>query len=232
MSTFVPFRLTVDNQFTDEEFTNFLKKHSGVVMVHETADTKDPLSEIKPHYHGYFLGGCSKQSVIHWLKTELNCTGNKQYSMTTKSLKENPGIDGYRRYICKGYKDFVPKHYFGLTKEEVLELHTNFWESRAKFIAKRKNEKLSVKLKLLEYYKENVSGYETHRGDYTFVVRIILGYYKDSDTPVSSNVIENMYHYVRTMTEDNYIDQRAANLYERITKFETFDFSKKNVDIY
>lgn len=210
MSTFVPFRLTANNQFTQTEFNNFCSKHSSVVMVFEFSD--DDVG----HYHGYFLGGSSKSSVIHWLKTELNCKSNKDYSMTTKSLKENEGIDGYQRYICKGTKECIPNKYYGLTETEVSDFHSAYWKSREEYIKKKKIDNKTIKSKLLEYYKTKIK--ENNPG--VVAVHIILEFYKESDTPVSSNVVENMYHYVRTMTEPKYIETRANNIYQRIIKFE------------
>lgn len=213
MTTFVPFRLTVNNQYSQAQFDNFISKHSAVVMAFEIS--KDDV----PHYHGYFLGGYSKSSVINWLKTELNCKSNRDYSMTTKSLKENPGIEGYQRYICKGTKDHAPNKFYGMSEQEVLERHTAYWNNREEYIKNKKLENRSIKSKVLAYYTEKADLDDKARG-YN-AVRIILEFYKESDTPVSSNVVENMYHYVRTMTEDNYIDKRADNIYERIIKFES-----------
>lgn len=215
MTTFVPFRLTVNKQYSETEFNNFISKHSAVVMAFEIS--RDDVD----HFHGYFLGGYSKSSVINWLKTELNCKSNSDYSMTTKSLKENPGIEGYQRYICKGTKEYPPNKFYGMTTEEVLTRHTAYWHNREEYIKNKKLENKSIKSKVLSYYTEKVAGRKTDKAKGWSAVRIILEFYKESDTPVSSNVVENMYHYVRTMTEDTYVEARADNIYERITKFES-----------
>jgi len=41
--------------------------------------------------------------------------------MTTKSLKENPGIEGYQRYMCKGDSiEQPPVRFIGMTKQEIF----------------------------------------------------------------------------------------------------------------
>jgi len=176
MTSFIPFRLTVNKQYSETEFNNFCSKHSSVMMVFEISEAG------QGHWHGYFPGGLSKSSVVHWLKTELNCKSNADYSMTTKSLKENPGIEGYQRYMCKGDSiEQPPVRFIGMTKQEILEYHNQFYIHRKAWVAKRKIEKMSVKLKLLDYYKEKAVLFNHGRKDHEDVVKVILEFYKESD---------------------------------------------------
>lgn len=209
MSQFIPFRLTDNNQYTQEELITFFNKHTNIKAVFEVSQ------EGQPHYHGYIKSDISKQSLIGWLKTELHCKGNRDYSMTTKELKNANGEEGYYRYMSKGSKISQPKLYYNLESDWVQKYYKNYWDVNKELVEIKKVNKDSIKTKLMEYIQEH-SPYEYDQ----LIVERILMYYKEKDTPVSYGTVENYFHYAKTILYKDYVHIRANNIYNKIIKFE------------
>jgi len=82
--------------------------------------------------------------------------------------------------MCKGDSiEQPPVRFIGMTKQEILEYHNQFYIHRKAWVAKRKIEKMSVKLKLLDYYKEKAVLFNHGRKDHEDVVKVILEFYKN-----------------------------------------------------
>jgi len=210
MSIFVPFRITNNDQYTQEEITKFFANHTSLRAVFEISDKG------VPHYHGFSNGIVSKSSVVHWIKTELHCVGNKDYSMSSKDLpKQNRTEDGYYRYICKGTEQEKPKKYVNLEDKWVEEHWIQYWIQNEEYTKAKKEGRKNIQSNLLEYVKQNVP-YEHE----SLIIKRILKYFDETDKMVSNAQVENYYHYVRTKISPEYLDKRCNSIYAKMLRFD------------
>jgi len=210
MSIFVPFRITQNDQYTQAELDKFFANHTTLSAVFEISD------EGVPHYHGFSQGIVSKSSIVNWIKTELHCVGNKDYSMSSKDLpKQDRTEQGYYRYICKGYKEKKPTKYINLEDKWVEEYWIKYWVCNDEYIELKKNAGKSQMKNVLDFVKQDLP-YE-HSQD---IILRILKYFDETDKMVSNSQVENYYHYVRTRIHEGYMNHRAQSIYCRLLRQE------------
>jgi len=211
MSIFVPFRITDNNQYSQQELEKFFENHTSLRAVFEIS------REGVPHYHGFSQGVVSKSSVVNWIKTELHCVGNKDYSMSSKDLpKQDRTEEGYYRYICKGKdKETKPKKYINLDDKWVEEHWLQYWILNDEYTELKKSSGKSQMKNVLEYVKQNLPYEHTSQ-----IIERILQYFDETDKMVSNSQVENYYHYVRTKIHANYMSHRANTIYCRLLRQE------------
>lgn len=202
MSIFVPFRITQNDQYSLEEFNQFFINHTTLHAIFEIS------SEGVPHWHGYSHGIVSKSSVVNWIKTELHCVGNKDYSMSSKDLpKQDRTENGYYRYMCKGTVSKKPQKYINLDPKWIEENWLQYWIVNEEIIRLKKQGKQSQMKSVVEFVKLN----QPYEND-TAIVRRILQYFYEADKMVSNSQVENYFLYVRSVLHEGYMDTRASAL--------------------
>lgn len=211
MSIFVPFRITQNDQFSPEEIKKFFESHTSLRAVFEISDTG------VQHYHGFSNGIVSKSCIVNWIKSELHCVGNKDYSMSSKDLpKQTRNEEGYYRYICKGTKEKQPSKYINLEDKWVTEQWLQYWIQNEEYVKLKKEGRKNIQLNLLEYIKANLP-YE-HESD---IILRILQYFNEADKMVSNVQVENYYHYVRTKISPNdYLIKRGNSIYAKMLRWD------------
>lgn len=209
MSIFVPFRITYNNQFTMDELNKFFNNHTSMKAVFELSQ------EDVPHYHGFSHGIVSKSTVVNWLKTELHCVGNKDYSMSSKDLKKNNTEEGYYNYICKGTKQSKPKIYKNLDDKWVEEHWLQYWITNEKITTERREGGKNIRSDLLEYVKQDIP-YEHE----SMIIHRILKFFDETDKMVSNAQVENYYHYVRTKISEDYMTKRGNSIYAKMLRWD------------
>nr|UOF78033.1 hypothetical protein [Cressdnaviricota sp.]UOF82863.1 hypothetical protein [Cressdnaviricota sp.] len=218
MENYIAIRLTDNNQFTQDDLKKFANKHTNIILIKEYKVYHDDKPNEGPHYHGYYFGDLSLKTVVYYLHKELHCRGNKDYSVSQKKIKEHSkisGIDGYKRYCCKGEdRTNPPIEFYNILLDDVLKYHSEYYQKQEEF--KDAHLKGGKKLGDLQYYvQENLHRYDNNMSS---IIDLILEYHKLKSLMVSDFQVENYYNYIRTIIDSEYIIQRSARIYHKINR--------------
>jgi len=207
-------RITDNGQFDELEFSSFVRRHPNITLVKEF---KSYNPDLGPHYHGFFRGNLTKKTIIHYLKTELNCKGNEDYSTGQKELKECKSLDGYIRYICKGEKlGEPPTVFYNIESTEVLRNHEEFYSKQDEYKKQVKDKSSKNLHDLVEHVRKELN--EIYENQYYQIPLIILEYHKKNYKIISDFQCENYYHYIRGQLDEEYVKRRAERIYEKLNR--------------
>jgi len=207
------FRITNNQQYTDEELIQFSLNNKELKMVIEYKTYGPPQGE---HIHGWCDTELSAQAIGVRIKQQLKCKGNTDYSVGQKEVKENNGPEGYKHYCCKSCDDTtLPSIYYNLTEDQVREYHNAYW-IRNKEITEKK------KYKPDKGQKDELYTYCTRTNtsaDEEDLIPLILNFFREKDKIVSNNQVENYYYYISTRMKPERVMWRSNCIVSKMARY-------------
>jgi len=207
------FRITDNSQYTEEELQEFSNKNPELKMIKEYKTYNPPQGA---HFHGWTDEEVSPQAIAVRLKQQLNCIGNKDYSVGQKELKENDGPEGYKHYCCKSCEaGNIPGIYYNLTEEEVMEYHKQYWiKNKQLNDAKKTKKDKSQKDELFTYCTQlNPKDFSEEE-----LIPLILNYFRENDKMVSNSQVENYYYYISSKMNPLAATWRARIIIQKMAR--------------